>query len=217
MLHGRTEQILRVITGFLDDFEEVDLLKQFRWLQYQFSQNGTLLARIQDQKELHLDFHENQETPKNFDWHLKLHSIKQSNFSLSAIKVLCLTSVSSLTKETVSSLISRFSFLESLEIVECKGLKSLRIEAGSKLRSLTVLDCPQLDEVYVFSYNLQNFQFRGWLPWFWIKYVPYLEDAMLDFREGPAHYPFSCENLLTLLLAVANVKILTLSGWLLEV
>ncbi|XP_034703320.1 F-box protein At2g39490-like isoform X1 [Vitis riparia] len=217
VLHGRIEEIVQVITAFLDAFEELDLLGQCRWLQFQFGQSGILLARIQDNKELHLDFHENQETPKNFDWHLKLHCIEKSNFSLSSIKVLCLTSVGSLTKETVSSLISRFSHLESLEIVECKGLQSLRIDAGSKLQSLTVLDCPQLNDVYVFSYKLQTIQFRGWLPWFWIKYAPYLEDAMLDFREGPAHHPFSCENLLSLLLAVANVKILTLCGWLFKV
>ena len=96
MLHGRTEQILQVIPEFLDDFEELGLLKQFRWLQHQFSQNGILLARIQDQKELHLDFHEKQETPKNFDCHLKLHSIKQSKFSLLSIKVLCLFRLSRL-------------------------------------------------------------------------------------------------------------------------
>lgn len=136
---------------------------------------------------------------------------------LLSIKVLRLTSVSSLTNKTVSSLISRFIHLESLEIVECKGLQSPSVEAGSKPWSLTVLHCPRLDEVHVFSYKLQTFQFRGWLPWFWIKYVPYLEDVMLDFREGPAHYLFSCENLLSLLYAVVNVKIITLSGWLFEV
>lgn len=46
--------------------------------------------------------------------------------------------MSGLTKKIVSTLTSRFIFLESLEIVEYKRLKSLRIEAGSKHLSLRV-------------------------------------------------------------------------------
>lgn len=122
-----------------------------------------------------------------------------------------------LTREIVSSVISKLQFLESLKIFECKGLQSLFIEAGSRFQSLMIVDCLQLNEIYVFSYNLRKLVVQGQLPWFSIKYSPHLENAILDFRNGPAYNPFSRENLLSLLLAVQNVKTLTISGWLFKV
>ncbi|XP_039055436.1 uncharacterized protein LOC120198126 [Hibiscus syriacus] len=106
-------------------------------------------------------------------------------------------------------------FLESLQISECKGLQSLNIESGSRFQTLTILDCLQLNEIYVFAYNLRKVVFQGQLPWFSVKYSPNMETVILDFRHGPGYSPFACENLL--LMDFKHVKALTVSAWLFKV
>ncbi|XP_017985001.1 PREDICTED: F-box protein At2g39490 [Theobroma cacao] len=213
-LQGTIEDVPRVITSLLDPFDKLSCHRRIR---LHFRQ-GSILSTIKDKEELHLNFcADGQETFSHFDWSLELNpQIPISDLS-SCIKVLHLKSVNKLTRETVSSVVSKFQLLESLQISECKGLQSLYIEAGSRFRSLVILECLQLNDVYVFAYNLKELVFQGQLPWFWLKYSPHLECVILDFRYGPGYNPFACENLLSLLLAVKNVKTLTISGWLFKV
>ncbi|XVF75385.1 hypothetical protein PTKIN_Ptkin13bG0184100 [Pterospermum kingtungense] len=211
---GTVEDVPRVITLLLDP---VDNLSYDRKIRLHFTQ-GSIEATIKDKEELHLNFCNGvQETFSLFDWSLELNLRNPICELASCIKVLHLKSVNKLTREIVSSVISKFQFLESLKISECKGLQSLFIEAGSRFQSLTILDCLQLNEINVFAYNLRKLVFQGQLPWFGLKYSPYLENAILDFRNGPGYNPFACENLLSLLSAVKNVKTLTISGWLFKV
>ncbi|XVF23833.1 hypothetical protein REPUB_Repub13aG0073700 [Reevesia pubescens] len=211
---GTVEDVPRVITLVLDPFDKPSSDRKIR---FHFRQ-GSVVATIKDDEELHLNFcNGGQESFSLFDWCLELNPQTPISEMASCIKVLHLKSVNKLTREIVSSVISRFQFLESLQISECKGLESLNIEAGSRFRSLMILDCLQLNEINIFAYNLKKLVFQGQLPWFWLKYSPYLENAILDFRYGPGYNPFACENLLSLLLAVKNVKTLTISGWLFKV
>ncbi|XVE52724.1 hypothetical protein DITRI_Ditri02bG0146100 [Diplodiscus trichospermus] len=211
---GKLEDVPRVITLLLDPIEK---LSSDRKVQFHFRQSS-ILATTKEKLELHLNFcNEEQETFSLFDWSLEVNPHIPICELASCIKVLHLKSVNNLTREIVSSVISKFQFLESLKISECKGLRSLFIEAGSRFQSLTILDCLQLNEINVFAYNLKTLVFQGQLPWFWLKFSPHLENAILDFRNGPGYNPFACENLLSLILAVKNVKTLTISGWLFKV
>ncbi|XP_017984252.1 PREDICTED: F-box protein At2g39490 [Theobroma cacao] len=118
------------------------------------------------------------------------------------IKALYLTSVCRLFSKVLTSLVSYLPFLESLTIAKCNGVQSLDIENAARLQKLTVLDCPQL-EYFCFggSSSLKSFHYRGRLVSF--RFKPsckynfhqslshfcdcgvQLEDAMLDFRQGP--------------------------------
>ncbi|XWS66040.1 hypothetical protein CRYUN_Cryun05aG0166100 [Craigia yunnanensis] len=211
---GTVEDVPRVITLLLDPFDKLSSDPKIR---FHFRQ-GSILATIKDKEELHLNFCIGEQvTFSLFDWSVELNPQISICELASCIKVLHLKSVNKMTREIVSSVISKLQFLESLKISECKGLQSLFIEAGSRFQSLIILDCLQLNEIYVFAYNLQKLVLQGQLPWFWLKYSPHLENAILDFRNGPGYNPFACENLLSLLLAVKNVKTLTISGWLFKV
>ncbi|XP_022764547.1 F-box protein At2g39490-like [Durio zibethinus] len=210
---GTIDDISEVITLLLDRF---DKLSSDRKIRFHFGE-GSILATFKDE-ELHLNFcYEGQETFSHFDWSLELNPKIPVCERASCMKVLHLKSVNKMTREIVSSVISKFQFLENLQISECKGLQSLYIEAGSRFQSLIILDCLQLNEIYVFAHNLKKLVFQGQLPWIWLYYSPHLENAILDFRNGPGYNPFACENLLSLLLAVKNVKTLTISGWLFRV
>ncbi|KAA8539422.1 hypothetical protein F0562_026114 [Nyssa sinensis] len=219
-LHGTIQDTEKVITAFLDSTNELDEPSNPRGLVYHFGQGSSLLATVKDNTELHLDFfNEEQGIPENFDWRLRLHSPNLNGepiiFYRLSIRILHLSSVSNLTKEAVSSIISYFLLLESLEISKCKGLQALSILANTELRSLTILDCPQLNDIFIVPYNLQTLRFRGLLPQFSLMYGLSFVDAnaMLDFRGGPGYNPFSCHNLLNFLLALSKVKLLTMCGW----
>ncbi|GMJ13800.1 hypothetical protein like AT2G39490 [Hibiscus trionum] len=211
---GTVEDVPRVITFVLESFDNVS---SDRRILFHFRQ-GSILATIKDKEELNLSFSDGGPgTFSLFDWNLELNPQTPSSQLFSCIKTLHLKSVNKLTSQILSSIISKFQFLESLQISECKGLQSLNIEAGSRFQTLTVSDCLQLNEIYVFAYNLRKLVFHGQLPWFCLKYCPNLETAILDFRQGPGYNPFACENLVSLLMDIKHVKALTVSAWLFKV
>ncbi|XP_017984502.1 PREDICTED: F-box protein At2g39490 [Theobroma cacao] len=118
------------------------------------------------------------------------------------IKALYLISVCRLSSKALTSMVSYLPFLESLTIAKCNGVQSLDIENAARLQKLTVMDCPQLEYLCFGGSCLKSFQYRGRLVCFrfnvfcncnsyrsWLSCVHhrglYLEDAMLDFRQGP--------------------------------
>ncbi|KAK6929306.1 F-box domain [Dillenia turbinata] len=218
---GTIEDIVKATNSFLSDFYKTySYRKSRRHFLYQYRENGIFLCQIKYSNQLHMDFwNEKHESPTKFDWQLTLHApASGTGFGFpSSITKLHLSSLDKLTKNEIGFRISKFEFLEKLKITKCSGLSELRIEAGSRLQSLTILDCPDLSDLYVFASGLEKFGFRGRLPRICLKDTERIEDVMLDCQEGPFHDTFSCENLLALLLAFTNVRVLSLYGWLFEV
>ena len=182
---------------------------------------------------LHLDFHtERDESPSEIGWHLKtynrwstsvftqpsLTSVSPSNM----IRTLHLISVTSLTSGAVSSIVSKFQFLESLIIQECHGLDSLQIDACDRFSHLMIFDCPHLMSLHIKPFKIVKFRFRGLLPRISCESSSYasslrLKDAMLVFKGGPVYDCFKYMRLNSLVSAIRGVQILTLSRWTFEV
>ncbi|KAL5801527.1 hypothetical protein ACOSQ3_033159 [Xanthoceras sorbifolium] len=135
--------------------------------------------------------------------------------TLYLVKTLHLVSISYLTNEAVSSLVSDLKFLESLVIAKSRGLRSLRVVASSKLVNLTVFDCPQLTSLHIKAPTLHSFRYRGLLPWFSFDLELSLADAMFDFRKGPG-YRFMNHDFDLILRGIKSAKNLTLCRWTLE-
>lgn len=217
--HGTSlEDIDCAVGNFLLKFDTASPLKYPQKLEFHFRKCRILLATIGLKNKLHLDFSngENLEFSREFKWNLLFNGtpISQAPTSTFFVKTLNLTSVSNLTNAIVSSLISNFQFLENLTIANCRGLTSLHIDVVSRLLSLTVLDCPQLAFLNIEAYELKSLRYRGLLCFFHLSGVLYLEDAMLDFREGPWSKYFNYLNFFDpLLRAITDVKLLTLPGW----
>lgn len=133
-----------VISSFLANFDENNPLKMPRKLEYHFNRGLILTASIGLNKKLNLDFSKgNQGLPKKFWWDIVLNTmdLAQSSPYPFSIKTLKLTSVNYLRCEFVSSLISKFRYVENLIIEKCNGLRALRIEALAKLVHLSVQEC----------------------------------------------------------------------------
>ncbi|KAL6326717.1 hypothetical protein AAG906_010891 [Vitis piasezkii] len=149
---GSVEEICGEICYLLDDAHQLGLSTR----RYEFESELDLLknSTIVPNGGLHLDFHtERDESPSEIGWHLKtynrwstsvftqpsLTSVSPSNM----IRTLHLISVTSLTSGAVSSIVSKFQFLESLIIQECHGLDSLQIDAYAMLvfKGGPVYDC----------------------------------------------------------------------------
>ncbi|CAL5363587.1 unnamed protein product [Camellia sinensis] len=219
--HGTKEGIDCAVADFLLDFDHHNPLQHPRILNFHFGRGLILSATIGLRKKLHLKFCSEKQAyyPRQFGWFLVLNSFDPSHQpspSAFFVKTLNLTSVTYLTNEIVSSLVSNFHNLESLTIANCVGLRSLRVDAVSKLKNFTVLDCPQLNSLFIEAYELKSFRCRGRLCWFSLTGVHSWEDCMLDFRAGPAYKAYKYLHYDSLLLAIENVKILTLSGWFFE-
>lgn len=111
------------------------------------------------------------EFPGEFGWHFETdnHSHWPGFSSLSKhsfppyifVKTLHLISVTCLTSEAVSSMVSKCLFLESLTIKECPGLQTLLIHTGHNFHYLTVLNCLELKSLHIKAPDLQKFQYSG--------------------------------------------------------
>ncbi|KAK6929305.1 F-box domain [Dillenia turbinata] len=222
-VRGTIEDIVSVTIAFVNDpckfYHPTDLCMV---LPYQYHGYSILLCKLKWFSELHLDFcDEKHESPMKFDWHLNLHEQNVGDgpqtSRLHWVTRLSLSSLDYQTKQEIGSIISKFHVLKCLEIRKCSGLCTLCVEAGSKLKSLTILDCPDLSEIDISASGLVNFCFRGRLPMICLKNTDCIASAMLDLRGAPLCTPFSYENLLALLLMITNARDLTLSGWLSEV
>ncbi|RHN82703.1 hypothetical protein MtrunA17_Chr1g0212641 [Medicago truncatula] len=98
------------------------------------------------------------------------------------VKSLCLKSLTYLTSEVTSSIVSNLDHLENLMITDCCGLQSLFVESESKFLKLTILDCLQLKSLHLSTSKLKSFRYRGPLPRIWPGSHFNLCHAILDFR-----------------------------------
>ncbi|KAK7340853.1 hypothetical protein VNO77_21568 [Canavalia gladiata] len=220
--YGTAEDIIAVVAGFLTRFEELDPLKHPRKLQFHFAEDGVVLATVANNSKLLLDFSTwKKELEMKYELNFKLskqHITYHSFPSTFSVKTLFLKSVSYLTSEVASSIVSNLEHLENLVIIECSGLESLSVDSNSLLHKLTILDCLHLNSLHLKTSKLKSFQYRGPLPLIMPEYHFNLTDAMLDFRLGP-----SCSdlNLKTkdfdaTLLTIKNSQVLTLCKWTFE-
>ncbi|GAY45273.1 hypothetical protein CUMW_088270, partial [Citrus unshiu] len=212
---GTIDGIPIVITSLLDPFYRQTATHNHREVQLHFGHSGGLLATIEDNGTLHLNFSDGgQETRKHFDWRLNLNCRfivpKAFSFGFQSVKSLHLNCVNHLTKEKVSFLIS-YLLLESLHITDCKGLWSLFIHCSSSLKTLKIVNCLALRDIDLFTDKLENLCFQGKIPWLWLHGMPFLENVMF---ESPPCSDSCRPSLLQSLVRVVNVKILTVSGWL---
>ncbi|XP_062092729.1 F-box protein At2g39490-like [Humulus lupulus] len=212
------------VTKFLTRFNKLNPLRQSRRLRLQYGENKVLLVTLAADDKLRVDFSaKEKEFPSHFDWKLQLnHQNSAKSLCCSTtfyVKTLHLKSVGFATKEVVSSMVSKFHFLENLKIIECNGLKSVQIESSSpKIVNLTILDCPHLEYLHLKTSKLRSFRYRGKLPRIWPEYHFNLADAMFDFRQGP-----STDNLISrtsdfdpALLTIKNAQVVTLCRWTFE-
>ncbi|KAF8397542.1 hypothetical protein HHK36_016460 [Tetracentron sinense] len=224
--HETNKEVMQIIGKFLGSYNAHKLWR----LYLGHPQSGkssraedelTFLATMGVDKELHLDFSECQQLTRNFNLNLELScpdlgSHAKTSGSFASLKTLQLRSVTHLAENMVPTLFSNCQLLESLKLVNCTGLQCLEISVDTGLKSLIVMDCQNIADITLSAPKLQTFKYRGVLPQFHLKNVSCLVDAMLDFRDGPGYNQFDCEELLSLLASIANVEILTLSGWLLQ-
>ncbi|RVW49406.1 F-box protein [Vitis vinifera] len=185
---GTVDEISREIGYFVDDAHELglltrgqefssilDLIKHSRRLRFNFGHSSFLLATILSNGTLHLDFYSKKyKSPIDFDLLLKTNYFPSwpwryihddpyiSTASPSnSIRALHLIAVTNLTSEAVSSILSKFHFLESLIIKECHGLHSLRVDACSYFSHLTIWNCLQLKSLHFTPSEINKFRFRG--------------------------------------------------------
>ncbi|XP_062096129.1 F-box protein At2g39490 [Humulus lupulus] len=214
------------VTEFVARFDRLNPLSHPRRLQLHYGESKVLLATLAANNRLRVDFSaKEKDFPRYFDWKLQLDNHQKAAQSLCCsttfcVKTLYLESVGFVTNEVVSSMASKFHFLQSLKITKCSGLRSLQIESSPKLVSLTILDCPHLQFLHLKTSKLRSFQYRGKLPRIWLENHFNLADAMFDFRQGP-----STENLMSsssssdfdpALLTIKNAQVVTLCRWTFE-
>ncbi|CAK8574317.1 unnamed protein product [Lathyrus sativus] len=214
--HGTVENITAVVAQFLTNFDEFDPLKQPRKLQFHFDDNNTLFAAIATNSKLLLDFSfPNKKVEREYGLEFKLKNLVPPSTFL--VKSLTLKSISYLTSEVASSIVSNLVHLETLMITDCSGLKSLFIESETKLHKLTILDCLQLKSLHLRTSKLKSFRYRGPLPRICPESHFNLSHANLDFRQGLSCSDLKAQDFDETLLTIKNSEILTLCQWTFEV
>lgn len=215
--NGALEDLASSASRFLLHFNEFNPWNHLRRLQYQFGNGRALFISVVANEKLHLHFSsEKQEFPSQFSWKLSLNYDHQPSHLAFFVKTLCLKSVSHLTTEAVSTLVSSICSLESLKLIECNGLQSFSVTSGSKLHSLTILDCLQLESLHIGCSKLRSFRYRGRFPRIRLDCHFNMEDVMLDCRQG-AGYIYKSNEFDPILLTFKNVRTLTLCKWTFEV
>ena len=202
------------------------MLRNSRRLQFHFGQGSILLATIVANEILHMDFSKGMdEFPGEFGWHFETdnHSYWPGFSSLSKhsfppyifFKTLHLISVTCLTSEAVSSMVSKCLFLESLTIKECPGLQTLLIHTGHNFHQLTVLNCLQLMSLHIKAPDLQKFQYSG-LPGLNMNLRPgwKMPPLILEEAHELKYMDLKASEILP---DITNARILTLSRWTFEV
>ncbi|XVF75390.1 hypothetical protein PTKIN_Ptkin13bG0184600 [Pterospermum kingtungense] len=217
--------------------------------QFNLGKGNFITVAGEPDKALHLDFSNmKREFPRRFNWSLELNDpsyddwfdiywrsylnpnrqilTHQPSPILHKIKALHLVSVSYLSSEAISSMMSNSKFLQSLAIEKCNGLRSLQIESG--LEKLRILDCQQLESLHLKCNKLQSLRYRGKLlsfkgssrvsVFFWAYNCKAfsLQDAMLDFRQGPACSNISSCGFQSIFRCMGDVQSLTLCRWVFE-
>lgn len=219
--HGTIEQITDVFAEFLTNFDEFDPLKRPRKLRFHFANDNELFAAIATNSKLLIDFsYGNKKLERKYELQFNLnkqHFTYHSVYPTFLVKTLNLKSISYLTSEVASSIVSNLEHLEKLVISECCGLQSLFIEAENKLQMLTILDCLQLKSLHLRTSKLKSFRYRGPLPRIWPESHFNLRDANLDFRQGLSCSDLRAQDFDETLLTIKNSEVLSLCEWTFEV
>ncbi|KAL5066745.1 hypothetical protein RYX36_017632 [Vicia faba] len=214
--HGTIHDITTAVAQFLTNFDEFDPLKQPRKLQFHFDDNNLLSAAIATNSKLLLDFSfGNKKLEREYQLEFKLNNLVLPPTFL--VKSLTLKSISYLTSEVASSIVSNLEHLETLMITDCCGLQSLFIESERKLHKLTILDCLQLKSLHLRTSKLKSFRYCGPLPRIWPESHFNLRHANLDFRQGLSCSDLKAQDFDETLLTIKNSEILTLCEWTFEV
>lgn len=215
--HGTIEDITGVVAEFLANFDDLDPLKQPRKLQFHFADDNALFAAIAANNKLLLVFSYGEKNiERKYELQFKLNKQHFTFHSVFLVKSLYLKSLSYLTSEVASSIVSNLDHLENLTITDCCGLQSLFIESESKLRKLTILDCLQLKYLHLRTSKLKSFRYRGPLPQIWPESHFNLCHAILDFRQGLSCRDLSAQDFDEILLTIKNSEVLTLCEWTFE-
>lgn len=215
--HGTIEDITGVVAEFLANFDDLDPLKQPRKLQFHFADDNALFAAIAANNKLLLVFSYGEKNiERKYELQFKLNKQHFTFHSVFLVKSLYLKSLSYLTSEVASSVVSNLDHLENLTITDCCGLQSLFIESESKLRKLTILDCLQLKYLHLRTSKLKSFRYRGPLPQIWPESHFNLCHAILDFRQGLSCRDLSAQDFDEILLTIKNSEVLTLCEWTFE-
>ncbi|PKI60993.1 hypothetical protein CRG98_018623 [Punica granatum] len=167
---------------------------------FQFNKEDTTLAR------------------KEYNLVLELGPDWRSLDEFRSLRILHLRSVMFESKDLLSALFSNLERLESLEVVDCRGLQFLEVKDSCKhLRSLKIKGCSDIEEVKLSTPNLRAFSYSGRLPRIEMKIGQSLVEVRLDLTDGLCpNGEFDCEEVLSLLESVKEVEVLTISGWLLR-
>lgn len=215
--HGTMEDITGAVAEFLANFDELDPLKRPCKLRFHFADDNALLAAIATNSKLLLDFsYGKKKIERKYELRFKLDKQNFTYHSVFLVKSLYLKSLSYLTSEVASSIVSNLDHLENLTITDCCGLQSLFIESESKLHKLTILDCLQLKSLHLRTSKLRSFRYRGLLPRIWPESHFNLCHAILDFRQGLSCRDLSAQDFDEILLTIKNSEVLTLCEWTFE-
>lgn len=169
------------------------------------------------QGELHFDCSGGREKLNSTEFSLILETGRMICPRFSSIKSLQLRSVTHVSGNLVAELFSGCQFLESLRLEKCRGLQKIDISTNDYLKSLTIMDCSNINSIKVSAPRLEAFSYRGILPNIvQLNGTPHLNDAILNFKDGLNFSDFHCEDVLNLLSSIRDVETLTISGWLLE-
>ncbi|KAL3753829.1 hypothetical protein ACJRO7_001122 [Eucalyptus globulus] len=181
------EDSLEAVNVFLGSYESLEM----RRLCFRFPEGDvTIVATKGVDKELHLNFsHSRKEDKRYYHMKMELGNIIPINITnLSTLRTLHLRSVSSVTED----------------IEKCEGLKRIGIEKNESLRNLLILDCVDIENVFVSATGLRSFVYKGLLTQIHMKNASNLVDAELDLEGAFGNGDFDCE------------ETLATSGWLLE-
>ncbi|KAK4776061.1 hypothetical protein SAY87_024022 [Trapa incisa] len=206
---------LQALAGkFLGSFEAPEALELC------FSGRGSELMTIKAtkgvEKVLHLHFSDNNIKHSGSCSLILQHAASTVAYTVSELRRLHLVSLASIGSGFVSSLFSICHLLQSLSIEGCTGLESITIDKNSSLQELAILDCPNLDSVFICALELKSFRYRGALGKIELNSMLSLEEVELDLRDGHGPGEFDCEEVLSLLESMKDVQGLRVSGWLLE-
>lgn len=214
--NGVLEDLANSASKFLH-FNGFPPLNHLRRFQYQFSNGRALFISVLANERLHLQFSsEKQEFPAQFSWNLSLNYDHHPSHSTFFVKTLCLKSITHLTTDAISTFVSSIRSIQTLKLIECKGLQSFSVTSGSNLQSLTILDCLELEFLHIGCSKLRSFRYRGRFPHIQLDRHFNMEDVMLDCRQGPGSM-YKSNEFDPFLLAVKNVRTLTLCKWIFEV
>ncbi|KAL8159734.1 hypothetical protein V2J09_001271 [Rumex salicifolius] len=219
---GSIDSMANAITTFLNSVDWVKPLARPWKLHFHSTDGCVLEASTGANNKLLLDSsHGESSSPWKFYLDLELSSRNpklQPCPSSFPVRFLCLKSVNNLSSEVVSSVLLSLHFLESLEVRECKGMFGMSVNAGWKLKHLTIIDCYQLRSISILGHALERLRYRGKFPEIFMVGLSNFKDLMLDFRQGVGYDDYTCLTSHSLLiLFLKDAEFITLCEWTFQV